>query len=181
MNVLPEKVPKTSTIHVQAATNARRTAAVRTGGCAETVTFSSGLAASTGRRVFGRNVSASKTVRPPTSSSAFTTRNFCGTDASERSFIEAMPRMISQARAKVSARKKIQPRQDSGDELRNPERGDGALIRRRNDALQDEVEPVQAAPGDERPVRAVPQAAQEHGQHQLARRLPRAAAVSAER
>ena len=46
-----------------------------------------------------------------TSSIALITRNFCPTEAKLMSRIEAMPRMISQARAKVSARKKIQPRQ----------------------------------------------------------------------
>src|ERR1044071_1362937 len=68
-----------------------------------------------------------------------------------------------------------------GNDRRNAQRANGALVGRREQALQDEVEAVQSAPGHEGPVRAMPQAAQEHRQHQVAHGAQRAAAVSAER
>src|SRR5207249_4217522 len=50
-----------------------------------------------------------------------------------------------------------------------------------DEALDREPGAVNAAPHDERPVRTVPQAAEQHGQHQVSIRLALALAAAAER
>src|SRR5438067_209974 len=47
--------------------------------------------------------------------------------------------------------------------------------------LHDQIGPMQRAPEDERPARAVPESAEEHGDHQVAVRAPSSAAIAAQR
>ena len=96
--------------------------------------------------------------------------------------------MRSQASAKESERKKIQAKQTTWKvtkrcHARRP-RVHGRSTkpgRSRHQRSTHERRPVDRAPGDERPAGAVPEPADEHGQHEVAVREERAAAVSAER
>src|SRR5436190_2113745 len=66
------------------------------------------------------------------------------------------------------------------DQRRHAYRANRALVPRADPALRDEIAAVQRAPGHERPVRAVPESAEEHRKHQVPVRTPRAAAISSE-